>query len=118
MPSHTKKLMKPTSFVIPAVLFSNYAYRLQDLAGYGVALAVGKELGAAFSDRSFRSPLVELLVKSGRNGICKTWLFLLIFLGVASGFILTFVFQVKTMEKATTCMKREASQNQIHQCFQ
>ncbi|KAI8571140.1 hypothetical protein RHMOL_Rhmol01G0095500 [Rhododendron molle] len=43
-------------------------FQLQDLAGYGVALAVGKELGAAFSDRSFRSPLVELLVKSGRNG--------------------------------------------------
>ncbi|KAE9462827.1 hypothetical protein C3L33_05263, partial [Rhododendron williamsianum] len=44
------------------------ACQLQDLAGYGVALAVGKELKAAFSDRSFRSPLVELLVKSGRNG--------------------------------------------------
>ncbi|KAG5564766.1 hypothetical protein RHGRI_000840 [Rhododendron griersonianum] len=43
-------------------------FQLQDLAGYGVALAVGKELKAAFSDRSFRSPLVELLVKSGRNG--------------------------------------------------
>jgi len=42
--------------------------RLQDLAGYGVALAVGKEFASAFPDRTFRSPLVELLVKSGRNG--------------------------------------------------
>jgi hypothetical protein len=42
--------------------------RLQDLAGYGVALATGKEFANAFPDRTFRSPLVELLVKSGRNG--------------------------------------------------
>ncbi|KAF9615857.1 hypothetical protein IFM89_026745 [Coptis chinensis] len=43
-------------------------FQLQDLAGYGVALAVGKEFVSAFGDRTFRSPLVELLVKSGRNG--------------------------------------------------
>ncbi|KAJ8426025.1 hypothetical protein Cgig2_015847 [Carnegiea gigantea] len=43
-------------------------FQLQDLAGYGVALAVGKEFASAFPDRTFRSPLVELLVKSGRNG--------------------------------------------------
>ncbi|GMY36042.1 peroxisomal fatty acid beta-oxidation multifunctional protein AIM1-like [Fagus crenata] len=43
-------------------------FQLQDLAGYGVALAVGKEYANAFPDRTFRSPLVELLVKSGRNG--------------------------------------------------
>lgn len=42
--------------------------RLQDLAGYGVALAVAKEFASAFGDRTFQSPLVELLVKSGRNG--------------------------------------------------
>lgn len=42
--------------------------RLQDLAGYGVALAVGKEFSDAFPDRTFKTPLVELLVKSGRNG--------------------------------------------------
>ncbi|KNA09415.1 hypothetical protein SOVF_153790 [Spinacia oleracea] len=43
-------------------------FQLQDLAGYGVALAVAKEFDAAFSDRTFKSPLVELLVKNGRNG--------------------------------------------------
>ncbi|XP_052199812.1 peroxisomal fatty acid beta-oxidation multifunctional protein AIM1 [Diospyros lotus] len=43
-------------------------FQLQDLAGYGVALAVGKEFASAFPDRTFKSPLVELLVKNGRNG--------------------------------------------------
>ncbi|XP_022749827.1 peroxisomal fatty acid beta-oxidation multifunctional protein AIM1-like isoform X1 [Durio zibethinus] len=43
-------------------------FQLQDLAGYGVALAVGKEYAKAFPDRIFKSPLVELLVKNGRNG--------------------------------------------------
>ncbi|KAE8669160.1 Peroxisomal fatty acid beta-oxidation multifunctional protein [Hibiscus syriacus] len=43
-------------------------FQLQDLAGYGVAMAVGKEYEKAFSDRIFKSPLVELLVKKGRNG--------------------------------------------------
>ncbi|XP_059634955.1 peroxisomal fatty acid beta-oxidation multifunctional protein AIM1 [Cornus florida] len=43
-------------------------FQLQDLAGYGVALAVGKEFATAFPDRTFRSPLVGLLVESGRNG--------------------------------------------------
>ncbi|XP_042491006.1 peroxisomal fatty acid beta-oxidation multifunctional protein AIM1-like [Macadamia integrifolia] len=43
-------------------------FQLQDLAGYGVALATGKVLITAYSDRSFKSPLVELLVKNGRNG--------------------------------------------------
>ncbi|KAF2303931.1 hypothetical protein GH714_024667 [Hevea brasiliensis] len=42
--------------------------QLQDLAGYGVAVAVGKEFANAFPDRTFLSPLVELLIKSGRNG--------------------------------------------------
>lgn len=42
--------------------------RLQDLAGYGVALAVAKEFASAFPDRTVTSPLVNLLVKSGRNG--------------------------------------------------
>lgn len=42
--------------------------RLQDLAGYGVAFAVGQEYAKAFSDRIFESPLLELLVKEGRNG--------------------------------------------------
>ncbi|KAH9614687.1 hypothetical protein KSS87_007804 [Heliosperma pusillum] len=43
-------------------------FQLQDLAGYGVALAVGKEFDAAFSDRTFKSPFVDLLIKNGRNG--------------------------------------------------
>ncbi|KAI3938754.1 hypothetical protein MKW98_011906 [Papaver atlanticum] len=43
-------------------------FQLQDLAGYGVAMAVGKEFSSAFPDRTFKSPLVELLLKDGRNG--------------------------------------------------
>ncbi|XP_043706404.1 peroxisomal fatty acid beta-oxidation multifunctional protein AIM1-like isoform X1 [Telopea speciosissima] len=43
-------------------------FQLQDVAGYGVALAAGNVLITAFSDRSFKSPLVELLLKNGRNG--------------------------------------------------
>ncbi|PQP95777.1 peroxisomal fatty acid beta-oxidation multifunctional protein AIM1 [Prunus yedoensis var. nudiflora] len=43
-------------------------FQLQDLAGYGVALAVGKEFATAFPDRTFTSPLVEFLIKHGRNG--------------------------------------------------
>ncbi|KAK7272698.1 hypothetical protein RJT34_29472 [Clitoria ternatea] len=43
-------------------------FQLQDLAGYGVAVAVGKEFSGAFPDRSFKSPLLHLLIKSGRNG--------------------------------------------------
>ncbi|KAJ6957852.1 peroxisomal fatty acid beta-oxidation multifunctional protein AIM1 [Populus alba x Populus x berolinensis] len=43
-------------------------FQLQDLSGYGVALAVGKEFANAFPDRTFQSPLIDLLVKDGRNG--------------------------------------------------
>ncbi|KAL8234867.1 hypothetical protein R6Q59_020967 [Mikania micrantha] len=43
-------------------------FQLQDLAGYGVAVAVGKEFANAFPDRTFRSPIVDLMLKSGRNG--------------------------------------------------
>ncbi|KAG5595244.1 hypothetical protein H5410_036476 [Solanum commersonii] len=43
-------------------------FQLQDLTGYGVAVAVGKEFRSAFSDRTFISPLIDLLIKSGRNG--------------------------------------------------
>lgn len=50
------------------LILSKYARRLQDLAGYGVAIAVGKIFATAFPDRTFRSPLVELLIKNGRNG--------------------------------------------------
>eukprot|EP00262_Sarcandra_glabra_P015137 TRINITY_DN459_c1_g1_i2.p1 TRINITY_DN459_c1_g1~~TRINITY_DN459_c1_g1_i2.p1 ORF type:complete len:721 (+),score=149.52 TRINITY_DN459_c1_g1_i2:112-2274(+) len=43
-------------------------FQLQDLAGYGVALAVGKEFASVFPDRTVWSPLIELMVESGRNG--------------------------------------------------
>lgn len=43
-------------------------FQLQDLSGYGVALAVEKEFDVAFAGRTFKSPFVELLVKKGRNG--------------------------------------------------
>ncbi|KAJ0881696.1 putative isomerase, 3-hydroxyacyl-CoA dehydrogenase, Enoyl-CoA hydratase [Helianthus annuus] len=43
-------------------------FQLQDLAGYGVAVAVGKEFAKAFPDRTFRSPITDLMIKSGRNG--------------------------------------------------
>ncbi|KAK1377608.1 peroxisomal fatty acid beta-oxidation multifunctional protein AIM1 [Heracleum sosnowskyi] len=43
-------------------------FQLQDLAGYGVAVAVSKIFADAFPDRTFRSPLVHLLIKDGRNG--------------------------------------------------
>ncbi|KDP33693.1 hypothetical protein JCGZ_07264 [Jatropha curcas] len=43
-------------------------FQLQDLAGYGVFVATMKEFANAFPDRTFSSPLVELLIKSGRNG--------------------------------------------------
>ncbi|KAJ8562482.1 hypothetical protein K7X08_011773 [Anisodus acutangulus] len=43
-------------------------FQLQDLTGYGVAVAVGKEFGSAFSDCTFKSPLIDLLIESGRNG--------------------------------------------------
>ncbi|XP_027357964.1 peroxisomal fatty acid beta-oxidation multifunctional protein AIM1 [Abrus precatorius] len=54
-------------------LISNFGlpmgpFQLQDLSGYGVAMAVGKEFAGAFPDRTFRSPLLDLLIKSGRNG--------------------------------------------------
>lgn len=38
------------------------------MAGYGVAVATGKEFASAFPDRTFKSPLLDLLIKSGRNG--------------------------------------------------
>ncbi|KAJ7973842.1 Peroxisomal fatty acid beta-oxidation multifunctional protein [Quillaja saponaria] len=52
-----------TSFGLPMGPFL-----LADVAGYGVSLLAGKVLVDAFSDRTFQSPLLHLLVKSGRNG--------------------------------------------------
>ncbi|PON50536.1 Crotonase superfamily [Parasponia andersonii] len=43
-------------------------FQLQDLAGYGVYMATAKQFANAFPDRVFKSPLIALLVKSGRNG--------------------------------------------------
>ncbi|GAA0141307.1 dehydrogenase [Lithospermum erythrorhizon] len=43
-------------------------FQLQDVSGYGVAIAVGKEFATAFPDRTLRSPLIELMIKNGRNG--------------------------------------------------
>ncbi|XP_031380091.1 peroxisomal fatty acid beta-oxidation multifunctional protein AIM1 [Punica granatum] len=43
-------------------------FQLGDVAGYGVGLAVGKIFADAFPGRTFKSPLGELLIKSGRNG--------------------------------------------------
>ena len=34
-------------------------------------MATGKQFANAFPDRTFQSPLVELLMKSGRNGNIK-----------------------------------------------
>ena len=42
--------------------------RLGDLAGHGIAIATKDIYDKAFGDQMFRSPLTELLLKSGRNG--------------------------------------------------
>ncbi|XP_071737250.1 peroxisomal fatty acid beta-oxidation multifunctional protein AIM1-like isoform X2 [Rutidosis leptorrhynchoides] len=52
-----------TSFGLPMGPF-----QLEDLTGYGVAIAVAKEFATAFPDRTFVSPCVSLLIKNGRNG--------------------------------------------------
>ncbi|KAK7314460.1 hypothetical protein VNO77_32984 [Canavalia gladiata] len=54
-------------------LISNFGlpmgpFQLQDLSGYGVAVAVGKEFSGAYPDRTSKCPLLDLLIKSGRNG--------------------------------------------------
>ncbi|KAL2555203.1 Peroxisomal fatty acid beta-oxidation multifunctional protein AIM1 [Forsythia ovata] len=54
-------------------LISNFGlpmgpFQLQDLAGYGVYVATSKEFSSSFADRTFQSPLLELLMKNGRNG--------------------------------------------------
>ncbi|GAB2219745.1 hypothetical protein Droror1_Dr00007382 [Drosera rotundifolia] len=43
-------------------------FQLQDLAGYGVAVATTEEYSGAFQDRVFLSPLLKLMIKNGRNG--------------------------------------------------
>lgn len=53
--------------------------RLQDLSGYGIFLAGVKEFVAAFPDRAFQSPLVQLMVENGREGTEDTCIFHLTF---------------------------------------
>ncbi|KAK7379997.1 hypothetical protein VNO78_32315 [Psophocarpus tetragonolobus] len=43
-------------------------FQLLDVAGYGVAIDTSKVYAGAFSDRMFKTPLVDLLIKDGRNG--------------------------------------------------
>ena len=56
--------------------------RLQDLAGYGVALAVKDIYAAAFGTRNFDSGLVDLMAEDGRQGMLLNLLLLLLWLTV------------------------------------
>jgi enoyl-CoA hydratase/3-hydroxyacyl-CoA dehydrogenase len=49
--------------------FSLLLCRLQDVAGYGVAVAVREIYAAAFGERNFDSVLINLMVQNGRQGI-------------------------------------------------
>jgi len=99
--------------------------RLADLAGYQVAVATSKVFAGAFPDRIFKSPLLELMIKSGRNGNRGSMSFLIIPTFVQGTFCVNIIndflpwlslfYQAKTMGKVTTCMKRVASQNLILQ---
>lgn len=53
--------------------------RLEDLTGYDLAVAVAKEFATAFPDRAFISPVVDLLIKNGRNGNLLVFIFVLSF---------------------------------------
>ena len=50
------------------IVYNDLICRLGDLVGYGVSVTVREQFANAFPDRTFTSPLTELLVKSGRNG--------------------------------------------------
>lgn len=43
-------------------------FRLHDVTGYGLALTFAKEMAEAFPDRTFQSPLHELMLQHGRQG--------------------------------------------------
>ncbi|KAI0496783.1 hypothetical protein KFK09_023107 [Dendrobium nobile] len=43
-------------------------FQLQDVAGYGVALAVKPIFASSFKGRTFETDLLELMIQSGRNG--------------------------------------------------
>lgn len=51
------------------IFLDDSLFRLGDLAGHGIGLAVGPIYAKVYGDRMFRSPMTELLLKSGRNGI-------------------------------------------------
>lgn len=61
-------------------LWDDLLLRLGDLAGHGIGMAVKEIYAKAYGDRMFRSPLTELLVKSGRNGMS----FALVFANLSS----------------------------------
>ncbi|XP_020972773.1 peroxisomal fatty acid beta-oxidation multifunctional protein AIM1-like [Arachis ipaensis] len=42
--------------------------KFSDLAGYGVAVAISKEFEGSFRGLTYKSPLLDLMIKSGRNG--------------------------------------------------
>ncbi|KAJ0917029.1 putative isomerase, 3-hydroxyacyl-CoA dehydrogenase, Enoyl-CoA hydratase [Helianthus annuus] len=78
--------------------------KVQDLAGYGVAVAVGKEFAKDFPDRTFRSPITDLMIKSGRNG------------NFLNMFRKRFICH-DLEPKALFLTRRVANQNPIHKCF-
>ena len=57
--------------------FSLLLNRLQDVAGYGVALAVKDIYAKAFGERNLDYDLVDLMVKDGRQGILLNLLLLM-----------------------------------------
>lgn len=51
------------------IFWDNSLLRLGDLAGHGIGMAVGPIYAKVYGDRIFKSPMTELLLKSGRNGM-------------------------------------------------
>ncbi|KAJ8768694.1 hypothetical protein K2173_023598 [Erythroxylum novogranatense] len=55
-------------WVIRSFGFPIGPFQLQDVAGYGIGVAVREEFDRVFPGRTFQSPLGDLLMKDGRNG--------------------------------------------------
>lgn len=111
--------------------FSLLPCRLQDVAGYGVALAVKDIYADAFGERNLDSNLVDLMVKDGRQGILlnllllisqfglilydgtnqSRWMHILYIFPEKWNFQIT-VLQERRMVKVTTFMRRAGSQSQ------
>ncbi|KAL7602805.1 hypothetical protein Lser_V15G18208 [Lactuca serriola] len=51
----------------PASFLEGTSQELEDLIGYDLAVVVSKEFATAFPDRTFISPVVDLLIKNERN---------------------------------------------------